>query len=48
MPVSGSVFARMESRPILRGVRRGGFVDVSECRKTSSPSFVEAADARAT
>jgi pimeloyl-ACP methyl ester carboxylesterase len=30
LPGSGPVFARMESRPILRGVLRGGFVDASK------------------
>ncbi|MGH3632569.1 MAG: hypothetical protein ACRDTS_00390, partial [Mycobacterium sp.] len=27
LPGSGPVFARMENRPILNGVMRGGFVD---------------------
>jgi pimeloyl-ACP methyl ester carboxylesterase len=27
MPMSGPVFARMENRPILKGVMRGGFAD---------------------
>jgi pimeloyl-ACP methyl ester carboxylesterase len=33
LPGSGAVFARMESRPILRGVLRGGFVDASKLPK---------------
>jgi pimeloyl-ACP methyl ester carboxylesterase len=33
MPVAGPVFAAMESRPIMKGVMRGGFVD-----KTKLPS----------
>jgi pimeloyl-ACP methyl ester carboxylesterase len=33
LPGSGPVFARMESRPILRGVLRGGFVDASKLPK---------------
>lgn len=30
LPGSGPVFARLETRPILRGVLRGGFVDASK------------------
>jgi pimeloyl-ACP methyl ester carboxylesterase len=33
LPGSGPVFARMESRPILKGVMRGGFVDASKLPK---------------
>ena len=33
LPGSGPVFAAMESRPILRGVLRGGFVDASKLPK---------------
>jgi pimeloyl-ACP methyl ester carboxylesterase len=33
LPGSGPVFARLETRPILRGVLRGGFVDASKLPK---------------
>jgi len=33
LPGSGPVFAAMESRPILKGVLRGGFVDASKLSK---------------
>ncbi|MGH3521657.1 MAG: alpha/beta fold hydrolase [Mycobacterium sp.] len=33
LPGSGPVFARMENRPILKGVMRGGFVDPSKLPK---------------
>jgi pimeloyl-ACP methyl ester carboxylesterase len=33
LPGSGPVFARLENRPILRGVLRGGFVDASKLPK---------------